>query len=50
MNNVALEEQMVAELDWSDEELRQCAQIGKMQYQSGQVVSAADAISHFRTL
>lgn len=45
-----LEETMVAELGWSDDELREYAHIAKEQYRNGQVVSASDAISHFRSL
>ena len=45
-----LEETMLAELGWSDDELREYAHIAKEQYRNGQVVSASDAISHFRSL
>ena len=51
MKNInAVEEMLVDEINWSDDELIQSAHIGKIQYQEGNVVTASEAIAHFRAL
>ena len=51
MKNInVVEEMLVDEINWSDDELIQSAHIGKIQYQEGNVVTASEAIAHFRAL
>jgi len=49
-NTNVLEETLVDEIGWSDEELIESARIGRLQFQQGNVVSASEAIAHFRAL